>query len=240
MRILVISDIHANLTALNAVLDAATGVDAIWCLGDVVGYGPDPNECIARLSKLPNLVCLQGNHDAAAVGDLPLEGFNFDARTSIEWLLDVLSPESLAFLKYLKPRVELDIVTLAHASPRQPLLEYLLDTFSAAENFAHFDTTFCFVGHTHVPVLFYDAGSTINLQIPAPDVTFNLDTRCIANPGSVGQPRDRDPRSAYAIFDDTLRTWEYHRVAYDVPAVQLRMQAAKLPGRHIERLSGGW
>lgn len=240
MRILVISDIHANLTALETVLASAGDVAAVWCLGDIVGYGPDPNECIARLAALPNLVCLRGNHDAAAVGDLALSGFNHEARTSIEWLQGVLVPESYEFLRKLKPRLEHDEVTLAHASPRQPVLEYLLDTYSAGENFAFFETEFCFVGHTHVPVLFFQTASNVGLQIPAPDVTFNLDTRCIANPGSVGQPRDRDPRAAFAIFDDDLHTWEYHRVPYDVPSVQQRMQALGLPGRHIERLAGGW
>jgi predicted phosphodiesterase len=240
MRFLVISDIHANLTALETVLLSAGNVDAVWCLGDVVGYGPDPNECIARLSILPNLVCLQGNHDAAAVGALPLGSFNHEARTSIEWLQGQLTPQSIDFLSKLKPLLQEGSVTLAHASPRQPVLEYLLDTFSAGENFAYFDTDFCFVGHTHVPVLFFNDGVNVGLQIPKPDVTFNLDTRCIANPGSVGQPRDRDPRAAYAIFDDDLRTWQPHRVSYDVPAVQARMQAAGLPERHISRLTGGW
>lgn len=240
MRILVISDIHANLTALDAVLADAGEVDAVWCLGDVVGYGPDPNECIARLAALPNLVCLQGNHDAAAIGELPLESFNAEARTSVEWLREVLTADSLAFLLELQPmRVEHG-VTLAHASPRQPVLEYLLDSYSALENFAYFDTPFCFVGHTHVPVLFIKHGAGINLQLPAPDTAVELHDRCIANPGSVGQPRDRDPRAAYAIFDPHNATWHYKRVEYDIPQVQTRMLAAGLPDRHISRLSGGW
>lgn len=240
MRILVISDIHANLTALEAVLADAGDVDAVWCLGDVVGYGPDPNECIARLTSLPNLVCLQGNHDAAAIGELPLESFNHEARVSIEWLHGILTPESLSFLRSLTPmRRELD-VTLAHASPRQPVLEYLLDSYSALENFAFFETQLCFVGHTHVPVLFIEHGVAINLQIPEAGSEFTLDSRCIANPGSVGQPRDRDPRAAYAIFDPEHSTWQQFRVPYTIAEVQSRMQAAGLPGRHISRLEGGW
>ncbi|UYN88656.1 MAG: metallophosphoesterase family protein [Anaerolineales bacterium] len=240
MRTLVISDIHANLTALEAVLADAGTVDAVWCLGDVVGYGPDPNECIARLAALPNLVCLQGNHDAAAIGQLPLESFNAEARTSVEWLRDMLTPESLAFLQNLQPmRVE-EGVTLAHASPRQPVLEYLLDSYSALENFSYFETPFCFVGHTHVPVLFIKHGAGINLQIPPAGTTLELHDRCIANPGSVGQPRDRDPRAAYAIFDPQYASWHYTRVEYDIPLVQTRMLAARLPERHASRLSGGW
>lgn len=240
MRVLVLSDIHANANALASVLDSAGSVDAVWCLGDIVGYGPDPNECIARLKGLSHLVCLQGNHDAAAVGELALEGFNAEARSSIEWLDEQLTNSSKDFLKGLKRRLEVDGVTLAHASPRQPVLEYLLDTYSAAENFAYFSTDNCFVGHTHVPVLFFFNDQGISLQLPKPNHTHDLERRCIANPGSVGQPRDRDPRAAFAIYDDEANTWEYRRVEYDIPGVQERMRSAGLPERHIARLTGGW
>lgn len=240
MRVLVISDIHANLSALEAVLASAGRLDDVWCLGDLVGYGPDPNECIARLRSLPSLTCLLGNHDAAAIGDLPLDSFNAEARTSLEWQREVLSAASLDFLQELEPMSQVASVTLAHASPRQPLLEYLLDTFAAGENFEFFQTKLCFVGHTHVPILFFQGDYGVGLQIPHADITFNLDSRCIANPGSVGQPRDRDPRASFAIFDDELLTWEYHRVEYDISSVQQRMLAVGLPERHIARLAGGW
>jgi predicted phosphodiesterase len=240
MRVLILSDIHANADALAAVLKSAGAVDAIWCLGDVVGYGPDPNECIAALKELPDLVCLQGNHDAAATGHLPLQGFNVDARASIEWLRSCLTADSLAFLYGLQPRTEAQGVTLAHASPRQPLLEYLLDAYSAAENFSHFGTDLCFVGHTHVPLLFFSSGNEISMQTPLPNEKITLSPRCIANPGSVGQPRDRDARAAYAIFDNETNTWELARVTYDIAAVQERMRAVGLPERHILRLEGGW
>ena len=240
MRVLILSDIHANADALDGVLNSADAVDAVWCLGDVVGYGPDPNECIARLKDLPNLVCLQGNHDAAATGHLALEGFNVEARSSIEWLRSCLTEESLAFLRALEPRSESNGVTLAHASPRQPMLEYLLDAYSAAENFHYFDTDFCFVGHTHVPLLFFTQNHELSMHVPEPNSKVVLAPRCIANPGAVGQPRDRDPRAAYAIFDSEASTWDYARVAYDIPAVQERMRAAGLPDRHITRLAGGW
>jgi predicted phosphodiesterase len=240
MRSLIVSDIHANATALEAVLAQAGKVDAVWCLGDIVGYGPDPNECIARLRVLPNLVCLQGNHDAAALGHLALEGFNMEARSSIEWLRDHITPESIAFLETLEPRTEVNGITLSHASPRQPMLEYLLDTYSAAENFAYFETDFCFVGHTHVPVLFSLRDHSVQLDVPLSNTKLQLQARCIANPGSVGQPRDRDPRAAYVIFDMEANTWDYRRVEYDVEAVQRRMLAANLPQRHIARLTAGW
>ncbi len=240
MRALVISDIHANATALQAVLKAAGEVEAVWCLGDVVGYGPDPNECIDLLKEISNLTCLLGNHDAAALGSLPLEGFNIEARTSIEWLRQQLTPESSAFLRSLGSRAEVNGITLVHASPRQPMLEYLLDTYSAAENFAFFDTDYCFVGHTHVPVLFSLVDHTVRLEIPLPNTPMTLEPRCIANPGSVGQPRDRDPRAAYVLFDDETSRWNYYRVEYDVEEVQRRMRLAHLPERHINRLSTGW
>jgi diadenosine tetraphosphatase ApaH/serine/threonine PP2A family protein phosphatase len=240
MRALVISDIHANLSALESVLANAGGVDAVWCLGDVVGYGPDPNECIAMLKSLDGLECLQGNHDAAAVGDLPLESFNAEARSSIEWLRNNLSQASLDFLRAVQPRSEMSDVTLVHASPRQPMLEYLLDTYSAGENFSYFLTDFCFVGHTHVPVLFTLSSDDTSLEVPVPNTTYTLQRRCIANPGSVGQPRDRDPRAAYAIYDDAAQTWDYHRVEYNVSEVQRRMETARLPERHIQRLASGW
>ncbi len=240
MRALIISDIHANANALDSVLGHAGPVDAVWCLGDVVGYGPDPNECIERLQALPNLTCLQGNHDAAATGKLALEGFNVDARASIEWMRSALTADSLAFLQALQPRLEVSGVTLAHASPRQPILEYLLDTYSAAENFGAFDTDLCFVGHTHAPVIFTQREHTVDLAIPEADTRVELQARAIANPGSVGQPRDRDPRAAFAIYDDADNSWHFQRVDYDIPDVQARMRAHKLPEKHIARLASGW
>jgi predicted phosphodiesterase len=240
MRALILSDIHANAAALQTVLTSAGEVDAVWCLGDVVGYGPDPNECIDLLKEIQNLVCLQGNHDAAAVGHLPLEGFNIEARTSIEWLRKQLTPESTSFLKSLDSQTVVNGITLVHASPRQPMLEYLLDTYSVAENFSYFDTDFCFVGHTHVAVVFTLKVQTVHLEVPLPNTKFRLEKRCIVNPGSVGQPRDRDPRASYAIFDDEQNIWDYQRVEYDIESVQRRMQTVQLPERHIARLATGW
>lgn len=242
MRALIISDIHANLTALEAVLHAAGDFEAVWCLGDVVGYGPYPNECIARLQELPQLICLQGNHDAAAIGNLPLLSFNKEARTSIEWLRGILSEESLDFLRNLPSRDQEGDYTLVHASPRQPVLEYLLDTHAAGENFAFFETPFCLVGHTHIPVIFSrPASQSITyLDIPKPNISRTLEPRSIINPGSVGQPRDRDPRAAFSILDTDENKWEYHRISYDVASVQDRMREVGLPDRHIARLEVGW
>lgn len=242
MRILVISDIHANLTALEAVLLAAGKVDAVWCLGDLVGYGPDPNQCVQRVRELPNLVCLIGNHDAAVAKKIDIATFNYEARAAVVWTQNVLNQSNLDFLLGLSDHIRIDSVTLAHGSPRQPVWEYLLDTRTATQNFKHFDTPYCFVGHSHIPVIFQmqDGKRNADLLIPEVDSCQSMYPRAIYNPGSVGQPRDRDPRAAYAIFDNDAQTWSYHRVSYDIPSVQARMQIVNLPRRHIQRLSFGW
>ena len=136
MKILVISDIHANLMALKAVLDAAGEVDAVWCLGDVVGYGPNPNECVELIRKQPNVICLLGNHDAACIGKMSVETFNHEARMAVDWTKSILTLENRDFLLGLPETVVHNEVTLAHGSPREPVYEYLLDVQSAAENFA--------------------------------------------------------------------------------------------------------
>ena len=242
MRVLVISDIHANLTALEAVLEDAGDFDATWCLGDVVGYGPDPNESIATIRSLPNLTCLLGNHDAAVLGDIDIASFNLDARISVRWTQSVITKDSLDFLKGLPDKIEIAGQTLAHGSPRHPTWEYLLDTPTIADNFAYFDTPYCFVGHTHLPVIYQLDGDQRPPDHIVPDdfVPIQLTPRAIINPGSVGQPRDRKPEAAYGIFDTKTHTLEYRRAAYDIQSVQLRMQAANLPERHIHRLEIGW
>lgn len=242
MRNLIISDIHANVTALEAVLNEAERWDEVWCLGDLVGYGPDPNECIERIRGLPNLKCILGNHDAAVIGKLDQAAFNEEAKQAIEWTRNTLTDESLAFLKDLPSTFVFQQVTLAHGSPRHPIWEYLLDAHTATRNFQSFKTDYCFVGHTHLPVIFYfnQGARNASLIIPEPDHTIALAPRSIINPGSVGQPRDRDPRAAYAIFNPEEMTWKLQRVAYDIIAVQGRMKREKLPEKHIQRLSLGW
>ncbi|MBM3145244.1 MAG: metallophosphoesterase family protein [Chloroflexi bacterium] len=243
MRVLLISDIHANLTALEAVLNDVAAYDSVWFLGDLVGYGPDPNECVERLRALPGLVALRGNHDAAILNQLSIEAFNVEARLAITWTRNHLSPANLTYLDELPAKVQvMDDVTLAHGSPRQPVWEYILNTQTATENFFFFDTPYCFIGHTHLPSVFYlaDGRSQADLFVPLADSQFELSSRLILNPGSVGQPRDRDPRAAYAIFDLETKMIEFRRVAYDIPAVQERMREAGLPERHINRLEAGW
>jgi diadenosine tetraphosphatase ApaH/serine/threonine PP2A family protein phosphatase len=242
MRTLIISDIHANLPALEAVLADAGQFDSAWCLGDLVGYGPDPNECIERIRDLPNLECIMGNHDAAAVGAIDVDAFNPDARKTVLWTRERLTPANKEYLKKLPDRIKLEFITLVHGSPFKPIWEYLLDTRSATISFEFYDTPYCFVGHTHLPVLYYmpDTRVTAQLIVPEHVSQMTLAPRAIINPGSVGQPRDRDSRSAYAILDMTDFTWEWHRVEYDIQGVQERMRKENLPERHITRLSAGW
>ena len=243
MRVLVISDIHANDTALQAVLHDAGAVDETWCLGDLVGYGPDPNQVIDRLRRLKKLRCIYGNHDAALLRTMELESFNGDARRSLNWTETVLTHENMDFLQTLVPMLELNAsVTLAHGSPRDPTWEYVLNTLSARLNFSHFETPLCFVGHSHIQSMFeLDETRDVVTNAPnRPGTPVPLTRRAIINPGSVGQPRDRDPRSAYAIYDTQENTWEPRRTEYDVPAVQERIRAAGLPPRHALRLAEGW
>ncbi len=241
MRYLVISDIHGNLTAFKTVLEDAEGDwDFIWCLGDVVGYGPDPNECVALLRQQPHL-CLSGNHDWAVLGRLDLSTFNSDARNAIAWAQGVLSDSSRAYLEALPSTHVEEPFTLAHASPRHPVWEYIVDRRTALDNFAHFETRYCLVGHTHVPIVFEQLGEgDILIHAPVYNQPLPLDgARLIINPGSVGQPRDHDSRAAYAILDSDKMTWEHRRVSYPIHETQERMSDYDLPYRLIARLDYG-
>ncbi len=243
MRVLIISDIHANMTALEAVLADAGTVDETWCLGDVVGYGPDPNAVVDRLRSLPKLTCLLGNHDVAVLGQMNFAVFNSDAKRSLYWQQKAISDESLNYLRSLpQDVVETEKSTLAHGSPRDPVWEYVLNTLTARLNFDVFETPYCFVGHSHIQCYFQMdlQRDRVSLELPPPNQVVNLTPRAILNPGSVGQPRDRDPRSAYAFFDPEAETWEPRRVAYDFQAVQKRIRDAGLPDKHAARLAEGW
>jgi len=243
MRVLVISDIHANITALDAVLEDAGSVDEVWCLGDLVGYGPDPNEVVEQLRKLSNLTCLLGNHDVAVLGEMNFAVFNTEARKSLVWQQQEINPINMEFLRNL-PRETMvkGNVSLAHGSPRDPIWEYVLNTLVARLNFEAFHTSYCFVGHSHIQCLFHldTKKDRITSEILRVGETFKLSPRAILNPGSVGQPRDRDPRASYAIFDSKAETWEPCRVEYDIEKVQKRIRAAGLPEKHALRLAEGW
>lgn len=240
MKTLIISDVHSNATALRAVLEDAGAFDRVWCLGDVVGYGPEPNECVQILKSLPNLTCLLGNHDAAALGFIDLWTFNDEARRALEVQMRLLSEESRQFLELLKPKDVQDGVTLAHGSPRDPIWEYVMSAKVAERNFLAFETQVCLIGHSHIPVIFVENGpKSTMILMPSSGDMWRSEQRFILNPGSVGQPRDRDPRAAYVLWDSEEDIWTYHRVTYDVAPVQEKILALGIPSIHAMRLAYG-
>jgi predicted phosphodiesterase len=242
MQVLIISDIHGNRSALEAVLEKAGKVDAVWCLGDIIGYGPDPNDCVSIVRDLPNLICLRGNHDSAVIGLTSKDKFNHSAQFVLEWTDEQLNPVHRQYLQSLSPQAVIDNVTLAHGSPRDPIWEYIMDVYTATANFEYFSTPYCFVGHSHLPVLYYlkNGKKLANVTFVFPDDTTKLPEKCIVNPGSVGQPRDHDARAAYTIYDTEKNTWTQYRAAYDISEVQERMSRVGLPIEYIQRLDMGW
>lgn len=241
MRYAILADIHGNLAAFQAVLqdiEERGGVDELWCLGDIVGYGPDPGECIAFLRQFPHL-CVAGNHDWAAIGKVDVSDFNPDAAQACRWTASQLSPEDVRYLENLPLTICRDDFTIVHGSPREPIWEYILSTQSAKANFGYFETRFCLIGHSHVPLVFEDIGETCLLsELPA-ELKLG-ENRLIINPGGVGQPRDGDPRAAYAIYDDEDKTIYHYRIPYDIEATQERMARQGLPAFLAIRLSYGW
>lgn len=241
----VISDIHSNLTALEAVLADLPAVDELWCLGDIVGYGPHPNECIEVLRARNPTVVVAGNHDWAAIERLDASAFNLEAAQAIEWTARQLTPRSKLYLESLPSREETGQWTIVHGSPRYPIWEYLLDCAIALPNFKHFSTTHCLVGHTHVPAVFVDKNGgtdreSCESQLAVAGVALNINgSRAFVNPGSIGQPRDGDPRASYLLLDTDKATLEYRRVPYDIGRTQDQMKRAGLPSRLWRRLSFG-
>lgn len=242
LRALIVSDIHSNLEALEAVIEDAEGrggFDIIWCLGDTVGYGPDPGPCLKLLRRHP-LLAVAGNHDFAAVGKMGVEDFNYAAKAATHFTTTQLSDQESEFLSELPLVALADPFTLVHGTLRNPLIEYLLDQETAMVTLEMLTTPFCLVGHSHLPFLFREGQSTADFYEFTEDENYSLDgERWIINPGAVGQPRDRDPRSSYAIYDSQGETIERHRVVYDIPATQEKMRQARLPQYLIERLAHG-
>lgn len=243
MRYAIIADIHANLAAFKAVLDdigRRGGVEEVWCLGDVVGYGPDPTKCLELLRRRKH-VCVAGNHDWAAIGKIDTSYFNPDAAEASRWTAKQLSKEDIRYLESLPLVISRGDFTLVHGSPRDPIWEYVLSTGIARENFAFFKSQFCLVGHSHVPCVFQydDTGSGSLIKFSTDTGMVLSKSRLIINPGGVGQPRDGDPRASYAIYDSETRVIRLHRVSYDIEATQDKMVKAGLPLRLVSRLSYG-
>ena len=239
MRIAVISDIHGNLVALDAVLAKIGAVDAVWHLGDVVGYGPEPDAVVDRLTTL-GAIGVRGNHDAAACGGAEIEYFNPDARAAMEWTRSAISETTRAWLAALPlRRMEADF-TLVHGSPRDPMWEYVTTAALARAGLSAITTGHGLHGHTHVPIAFTQVDGRMRTLVPRPGNTIALgEGRTLLNPGSVGQPRDHDPRASYLILDSVAATATWNRVAYDFEAVGAMMRAAGLPARLAERLRTG-
>jgi predicted phosphodiesterase len=239
MRVAVLSDIHANLPALDAVLADAGPLDAVWHLGDVVGYGPDPDGVVERLRDL-GAIGVRGNHDSAAIGGPEIEDFNPDARAAMEWTRGRIGPLTRAWLAALPLRRVEQGMTLVHGSPRDPLWEYIVSGAIARANLRAFETARCLHGHTHVPIAFRASGSGMETLRPESGAVLPLDERrALLNPGSVGQPRDGIPHSSYLVLDLSAGDASWHRVPYDIAAVQAAMREVRLPWRLVERLSVG-
>jgi len=242
MKYLVIADIHSNLEAFEAVLEDAHnhgGFGHVWCLGDVVGYGPDPSACISLLKTL-DPVCVCGNHDLAAVGKIDIGDFNSDAARANRWTSSRLSGDGRDFLLGLPDVLVRDDFTLVHGSPRLPFWEYIAHAFTASDNFKCFDTRYCLVGHTHVPFVFEQDEILVNEgYLGSGDILKLGERRLIINPGGVGQPRDRDPRASYAIYDSEEHALYHYRVSYDIKSTQAKMEKEGLPGFLVSRLSWG-
>lgn len=247
MRALILSDIHSNLEALEAVIAHALtgtggqqgGFDCVWCLGDMVGYGPDPAGCL-RLLRQFDLVAVAGNHDYAAAGVIDASDFNGAAYAAIRWTAEQLDEDDKYFLSEL-PMVSLQPpFTLVHGSLRAPIEEYLLHPSQALVTFELLTTPYCLVGHSHYPFVCREtAPAPLFLPLPMTGALPLDKQRRIINPGSVGQPRDRDTRASYAVFDSDGPAIEHYRVEYDIAATQDKMRRAGLPEYLIERLDYG-
>ena len=243
LRIAIVSDIHANLAAFRSVLahaEAGGSLDALWCLGDTVGYGPQPNECIDTLRSYKN-VTIAGNHDLASCGKMPTDDFNEAAATAAKWTESELSDSSHDYLTELPMVIEEGDFTLVHGSLRWPEWEYLLSSEQAQAQFELQKTRFSLVGHTHLPAVCREDVAMPSAPRTAEEgVRVELtEERMIINPGGVGQPRDGDPRASYALYDSKAATITFARVEYDIPETQAAMQQAGLPLWLIERLAYG-
>lgn len=245
MRIAIVSDVHANLAALHSVLEDAErrrGLDAVWSLGDFVGYGPQPNEVLALL-RTHELTAVSGNHDLAATGGLDTSDFNDAAAAANRWNASQLTEDSAAYLRGLAPVVSQDAARaiICHGSLREPAWEYVITEEAARGQFERMDGPWSFVGHTHIPLVIEEAEhGEILADRPDDGDTISLgDRRLIVNAGGVGQPRDGDPRAAYAILDTADLTVTFHRVTYPIRETQALMEQAGLPIRLIRRLEQG-
>lgn len=243
MRVVLVADVHSNLEALQAVLrhaEADGAIDAIWAMGDIVGYGPDPSACLALLREY-DFVAVAGNHDRAATGIIGTREFNPYAAAAARWTAEALSPDDASFLRDLPAVTAEGDFTLVHGSLRDPVWEYLTSPEQALDHFSLQTTQYSLVGHTHYQLVFRErVGEPPEGHRYFDGMVLQLDeVRVVANPGGTGQPRDGDPRSAYALLDTDERQISFHRVEYDIALTQKKMKLAGLPDFLIERLVRG-
>ncbi len=229
MRVAVISDIHANLPALEKVFSIIDeiGVDRVVCLGDIVGYGPFPNECVALVRERCAAV-VRGNHDSGAIDELPLDHFNTYGEIAMRWTRKMLSTENAAWLRSLQLMQAMDAITIVHAAPLHPASwRYIFAWPDAQRCFAAFGTPYCFIGHTHVPVVVGENGSVNQ---------FKAGERFLINVGSVGQARDGVPRASFGLLDTDRGTYDLVRAEYDIEAAARAILQARLPDYLAQRL----
>jgi predicted phosphodiesterase len=241
VRVAVISDIHGNLAALEAVLaevDAAVP-DEVWCLGDMTGYGAKPNECVDLVRERSD-VCLVGNHDLVVRGDLSVDEFSPEAAAAATWSKSVLGEEERAYLRSLAPLGERAGVSLYHASIRDPIWEYVVNAEVARACLVKQKSELALIGHSHVPLALHLTAGTLRGGHAAGGSEYPLEERkCLLNPGSVGQPRDRDPRAAWLLLDLGQRVASFRRTDYDIVQAQGEIISAGLPQRLADRLAVG-
>jgi predicted phosphodiesterase len=242
MKVAVVSDIHANRHAFEATLEAVASSDAseLWCLGDLVGYGAEPDACV-ELARRHAAVCLAGNHDLAVTGELALGEFSRGASVAAQWTREVIDPENLAFLEGLRPQGQEAEVGLFHASPRDPVWEYVLSSLLAELCLNQQENRICLIGHSHVALSFVRQEGELATGEPRRAGT-QLDVgdgEWLLNPGSVGQPRDGDPRASWLLLDLDGMAATFHREDYDVAGAAAAIRAARLPDSLAERLEYG-
>jgi len=241
MRIGFFSDIHANLEALDACITdfKKEHLDKLFFLGDVVGYGPDPNKCVEIVDKKADIKIL-GNHDAAAIGLLNTSYFNQYAQASMNYTAQVISDKNLKKLKMFLIEATFDMFKMVHSSPTDPSAwGYILDLEDAEESFKHFEQQVCVIGHSHRPVIIKKYKINRCEPVPHDFARIDDDYRYIVNIGSVGQPRDGDPRACYMIFDSETNIVSLKRVEYDYEKTQEKMRKAALPRFLVERIAIG-
>jgi predicted phosphodiesterase len=241
MRVAVISDIHANYHALEAVLAAidAEAPDEVWCLGDLVGYGPRPNRCTSTVAARVS-ICLAGNHDLAVLGALPIEDFSLDAAAAAKWSAEVLEPSAREYLEGLNPLLRRPDAELYHASPRDPIWDYVLTEEAAAESLALTTAPLVLIGHSHVPLaLTLENDLVVGGVAPAGTEVPLGDRRWLLNPGSVGQPRDGDPRAAWLLLDFAEHQASFRREVYPIEKTQAEILERGLPEMLATRLAIG-